>query len=34
MTDLKAEEVIMLGEDAIPLGIQRLAYKSPLYPRR
>jgi hypothetical protein len=32
--DIKAEEVILQGEDAIPVGIHRLSSASRLYPHR
>jgi hypothetical protein len=32
--NIRPDEVILLGEDAIPVGVRRLADNSPLYPRR
>jgi hypothetical protein len=30
--DIKAEQVILLGEDAVPVGVVRLSSASPLFP--
>jgi hypothetical protein len=32
--DIKAEAVVLQGEDAIPVGVLRLSGTSPLYPHR
>jgi hypothetical protein len=32
--DIKPDQVILMGEDAIPVGVRRLTNNSPLYPRR